>query len=334
MELPRLLLSLPAALGMILLSGCVHAPGTPEPRTGDEIVIAGQFFHTGTRVVTWMDPGGYDAYRVERRFAPLAESGWKDTQAKVPGMSSPNRYNLRRGDLTPAELERVRGGGWDLPTLQRVIDQFVIHYDAAGVSKACFEELQDVRDLSVQFMVDLDGTIYQTLDVKERAWQATIANDRSVGVEVANVGAYAPNDRQRLDDWYRLDPQGKPYVAIPASVGDPMIRTRGFVARPIRPQVVPGTLQGHDLVQYDYTPQQYAALIRLTATLCRVLPRITCDYPKGPDGKPLDHALSPEEFKAYHGVLGHEHVQTNKIDPGPAFQWDRVIEGARALLGR
>jgi len=38
----------------------------------------------------------------------------------------------------------------------------------------CFKVLHDHRDLSVHFMLDLDGTIYQTLDLKERAWHATI----------------------------------------------------------------------------------------------------------------------------------------------------------------
>ncbi len=26
------------------------------------------------------------------------------------------------------------------------------------------------------------------------------------------------------------------------------------------------------------------------------------------------------------------HLQTNKVDPGPAFQWDYVVENARRLL--
>jgi N-acetyl-anhydromuramyl-L-alanine amidase AmpD len=34
----------------------------------------------------------------------------------------------------------------------------------------------------------------------------------------------------------------------------------------------------------------------------------------------------------YHGLLGHYHIQENKVDPGPAFQWDYVVEGARQLL--
>lgn len=74
--------------------------------------------------------------------------------------------------------------------LAETVDQFVIHYDACGLSQTCFDLLQDQRDLSVHFMLDLDGTIYQTLDVKERAWHATIANTRAIGIEIANVGAY------------------------------------------------------------------------------------------------------------------------------------------------
>src|ERR1700756_3596833 len=53
---------------MLALAGCQTAPrpGTFVQRTGDEIVVCGQFVHTGTPVVLWIDPGGYDAYRVER----------------------------------------------------------------------------------------------------------------------------------------------------------------------------------------------------------------------------------------------------------------------------
>jgi len=38
--------------------------------------------------------------------------------------------------------------------------------------------------------------------------------------------------------------------------------------------------------------------------------------------------------KSYQGILGHYQVQTNKVDPGPAFQWDRLITGARDLTAQ
>ena len=319
---------------LLLLAGCVTVqPGTPAKRVGDEIVVAGQLFHTGTRVITWMDPGGYDAYRVERRFSPYADSSWEKTPDAAKNLGTPNRYGIRAAALSPAEIERVRGGGWDLPLLQRVVDQFVLHYDVCGISKACFNVLHDQRGLSVHFMLDIDGTIYQTLDLKERARHATISNDRSIGIEIANMGAYPPKDTKDLDEWYPKDATGRPYIRIPARLGDPMLQVPGFVGRPARDARVTGNVQRTDLVQHDLTPEQYAALVKLTAALCRIFPKMACDYPRDTAGKLVTTKLPDETWKAYAGVLGHYHVQTNKIDPGPALDWDRVIRGARRELG-
>jgi N-acetyl-anhydromuramyl-L-alanine amidase AmpD len=318
----------------ILLAGCKTAPrpGTFAPRTGDEIVVAGQFVHTGTRVVLWMDPGGYDAYRVERRFSPLDKADWESSQEEVRGLTSPNRYNMRTSGLSSNEVQQVRGGGWDLPLLQRVVDQFVIHFDVCGTSRQCFKVLQDMRDLSVHFMLDLDGTIYQTLDLKERAWHATSSNSRSVGIEIANVGSYPADGRNPFAEWYAKEPNGQTRITIPAAYGDGGIRTRDFVGHPARPEPIIGMIQGQELIQYDFTPQQYHALIKLTATLSKAFPKLTCDYPKDAAGQLIRQKLPAAELKSYQGVLGHFHIQTDKVDPGPAFQWDYVIGRARKLL--
>jgi len=300
---------------------------------GDEIVVAGQLFHTGTRVVTWMDPGGYDAYRVERRFAPIAESGWDKTKETVKDIPSPNRYNLRRGSLTPEDIEKVRGGGWELAKLQSVVDQFVLHYDVCGISKVCFNILHDHRGLSVHFMLDLDGTVYQTLDLKERAWHATTSNDRSIGIEIANMGAYPANDLKAINEWYQRDASGRPYIKVPERLGDPMFYTKDFTGRPARPDLVRGVVQGKELNQYDFTPEQYAALTKLTAALCKVFPKLTCDYPRDAAGQLVLKKLPDDELKKLQGVIGHYHIQTNKVDPGPALQWDALINGAREAIG-
>ena len=317
-----------------LLGGCVNIPlsGTPEPRTGDEIVAAGRFFHTGTRVVLWLDPGGYDAYRVERRFAPLAQSDWQASSAAVPSLTMPNRYNLRQQGLTPDEIERVRGGGWDLPTLQRIVDQFVLHFDVCGTSRTCFAVLHDDRDLSVHFLLDVDGTIYQTLDLKERAWHATTSNDRSVGVEIANIGAYPAGGPNPFAEWYATNTAGEATLKYPNRFGSAGILNSAFSGRPARNQPVRGVIQGTDLVQYDFTREQYAALIKLTATLCRIFPHLKCDYPKDASGKLIPGKLPDDRLDAYQGVIGHFHIQSNKVDPGPALDWEKLINGARAIL--
>jgi N-acetylmuramoyl-L-alanine amidase len=323
-----------ALLAPVLLTGCLcHSPGSHEKRKGDEIVVAGQFFHTGTPVVLWMDPGGYDAYRVERRFVPYDQADYETSRPHLDAPGKPNRYDIRDHNLTPEQLQRVRGGGWDLPTLQSNVDQFVLHFDVAGVSRTCFKILQDSRDLSIHFMLDLDGTIYQTLDLKERARHATIANNRSIGIEIANMGSYGKTEKNPLANWYRKDADGRTIITIPKSAGPTPERTPHFTARPARRELLRGEVQGRQLSQYDFTPQQYRALTKLTAALCTVFPRIACDYPREADGKLMTHKLPAEQLQEYHGVLGHYHIQANKVDPGPALQWDYVIGEARRLMG-
>lgn len=312
--------------------GTVSPPGQKESRKGDEIVAAGQFFHTGTPVVLWLDPGGYDAYRVERRFAPIGNSDWSNSCAEVRTLKTPNRYGLRHNRLTTNQIETVRGGGWDLPLLQSVVDQLVMHFDVCGTSRTCFLVLQDERDLSVHFMLDLDGTIYQTLDLKERAWHATTSNDRSIGVEIANIGAYPANGKNSFDQWYQTNSDGKVFITIPRRFGDGGIRTTNFIGRPARNEPVRGVIQGEDLVQYDFTPEQYAALTKLTAALCKIFPKLKCRYPVDADGKLIPRKLPDDDLNNYQGVMGHYHIQTNKVDPGPAFDWERVIGGANRIL--
>jgi N-acetyl-anhydromuramyl-L-alanine amidase AmpD len=306
--------------------------GSKLERRGDEIMVCGQLYHTTAPVVLWTDPGGYDAYRLERRFVPIEQAATPPTEKRNRPMAS--RYTLRRKGLSPDEIEQVRGGGWELPLLQKVVDQFVIHFDARGTSRRCFEVLHDVRGLSVHFMLDLDGTIYQTLDVKEQAFHATIANGRSIGIEIANVGAYAPGEAGPLERWYRTGAGGAVEIVVPDPPERSGVRDRSAVLRPARPQLVEGMIQGKMLRQYDFTDRQYDSLARLTATLCTLFPRIKCDYPRDASGSLARAKLPADELTRYQGILGHYHVQTNKVDPGPAFQWDRLISEAKAMLGR
>jgi N-acetylmuramoyl-L-alanine amidase len=316
-----------------------------QKRFGDEIVVAGHFYRIGAPVLTWMDEGGYDAYRVERRFVPYEQSSWQaTTQAIAAGKSelvrdAPARYNMRYSRAatqayTLEELEQVRGGGWTLDLLQKKVDQFVLHYDVCGTSRQCFKVLHDARGLSVHFMLDIDGTLYQTLDLKERAWHATVSNDRSIGIEIANMGSYSLNESTAtLQRWYKKDENGQTYITIPESLGGAdAIRTKNITLRPARNEPVVGQIRGVTQRMYDLTPQQYDTLIKLTAALGDVFPQIKLDYPRGPDGKILLDTLGEADLANYKGVLGHFHVQNNKSDPGVALQWELLIDSARKEL--
>jgi N-acetylmuramoyl-L-alanine amidase len=303
-----------------MLVGCRTAP-VSVTLSGDEIIVAGRRFHTGTRVITWLEPRGYNAYL----SPPLA--------GKSPGLvngaatAGSQNHGVRRG----LETKERPGAKPDLAALQAVVDQFILHYDGCGLSQVCFDILQR-RGLSSHFLLDVDGTIYQTLDLRECAQHATTANNRSVGIEIANIGAHPPGESKPLDEWYRRDKTGKPVLMVPPLIHAPRVHTPDFTGRPARPAKVGGMVQGRELEQYDFTPEQYAALTKLTAALCRVLPRIRCDYPRDGAGRLIRRKLSDEELARYRGILGHFHIQENKVDPGPALQWDVLIDGARRWL--
>lgn len=344
-------IAMAACAAMVTMCGCVGPYGRSGEelrRRGDEIVVCGRLFHTGTRVVLWDDPGGFDAYRAYRRFSA---TGQTRPSHPTEGTDTPNRYSPVRGGLSDEMARRVNERGWALEDLQQVVEQFVIHYDVAGTSRRCFEVLQDVRGLSVHFMLDIDGTIYQTLDLKERARHAGTANDRSVGVEIAQMGAYAK--AEELKQWYETDADGGVRLKIPAG-WRPIDGKAMAVLRPARNEMICGWINGSKLYQYDFTAEQYEALAHLAATLARVFPRMELSVPRDagaycavpyapplgiewlgwrhtPPGPVTRDALNDQQLREYRGLLGHYHVTREKLDPGPAFDWERVLKDAAAL---
>jgi len=301
-------------------------------RNGDEISVCGYLFHTGARVILWNDPGGYDAYRPHRRFP--GEGTETGAGAEVEPAAGPRdaperiaRYGSFRRGLPEDIAVRLPQKGWTLQDLRRVVDRVVLHYDACGASERCFEVLHDIRGLSAHFLIDLDGTIYQTLDAKERAWHAAELNDRSIGIEIAHIGA--DESRATLDEWY-IERDGGLQVN-PEKIAKYF--PRRFVARPASAELRTATIHGRAVMQYDYTEAQYRALERLLVTLCRVLPAIPPTVPRIGDGKIhlgiIDYESAGPGSEA--GIIGHFHGSTDKIDPGPAFDWDRIEKALREV---
>jgi len=291
-------------------------------RRGQEIRVCGKYYDVGTAVVCFGDEGSYDAYSTSLRFPEETGKRKNPPQGK--------RYGTRR-NLPPALARSVAERGWSLPSLASFVDQFVVHYDVCGSSRQCFKVLQDLRGLSVHFLLDVDGTIYQTLDLKERAWHAGVANDRSLGVEIAQIGAYPREKHRALETWYEVDAEG-PRVRFPKWMKKTGIRTKDFVARPARKSKQAGFINGRQYWQYDFTNEQYEALIRLCTGLCKLFPKLLPQYPKTESGSLRLDCLSKSERLAYSGFLGHWHVKTSKQDPGPAFDWERFLGAVRTRL--
>jgi N-acetyl-anhydromuramyl-L-alanine amidase AmpD len=289
------------------LRGRFAAPGA----RGDAIVYCGEREPIGTRVVLWSEPAGYDASARHRRDRPEIVL----PSHPAAGCNTPERISPRAGVRTAADL-RER------------ISLFVVHYDESWTSRNCFHVLQDVRGLSVHFLLDLDGTIYQTCDLVERCRHAREANDRSVGVEIAHPGAL--EDDAAVAAAYRRDEAGRAYLALPSWLGAAPLATRGFVPRPARGEPVRGPIQGRTRTQWDYTDAQYEALACLAGGLARAFPAIALEAPRDAAGRVTTRAFaSPAESASFRGVVGHYHLTTDKSDPGPAFDWDRFLAAAR-----
>ncbi len=199
-----------------------------------------------------------------------------------------------------------------------------------GTSRRCFHVLES-RGLSVHFLLDIDGTLYQTLDLAETAWHASRANGRSVGVEIAQIGAYPPGDGT-LAKWYARDAQGT-RITLPRSMGGGGVRTPAFTGRPARSYKLRGHVHGTLYEQYDFTHEQYETLAHLTAALVRTFPEMPLAIPLDRTGRVRTDALRDTEWTAFRGVLGHYHLSREKTDPGPAFDWSRFVARTRELLG-
>ena len=301
--------TLGAVLGM--LPACQTLPGDLSEASGDEIVVAGDRFHTTVPVVLWTDKGGYDAYR-----------GHRHDQADIgPPRDRPDRLlrfgSLRRNGPT-GWAEKVQSEGTSIENLTEVIDTVVIHYDACGSASRCFHVLHDLRGLSCHFLLDVDGTIYQTLDVKERAWHAGTANDRSIGIEIAHFGAFPK--AEEADRHYEQSPLG---VRLKASSLEGT-SAEGAYPYPSRQDLFTGVIHQQNLYQRDFTEAQYVALEKLLITLCKALPSIRPVVPRSGSGEIASELRDETPGQPVAGIVGHWHVGSHKVDPGPAFDWDRI----------
>jgi N-acetylmuramoyl-L-alanine amidase len=236
---------------------------------GSSIIICGQRYDVGQKVVTFQDDHSIDAYTPHRTDKP----------SEVPPFSPAKGMAGIRDRWRP---RRLIGADRSIERLRQVVRQFVVHHDGCQDSRTCFHVLHNERGLSVHFLIDNDGTIYQTLDLVDCAFQAAGVNEISVGVELANRG-----DALRFPNDYH----GK------------------------RDKVT-CRINGHQFLAYAYTQAQMASMISIGKTLARLFPNLPQSYPQnGGDPEPLWASL--RDAREYTGYLGHYHVTEQKWDPGP-----------------
>jgi hypothetical protein len=128
---------------------------------------------------------------------------WTERQEHIDDYKPKDRrysnYIVYNGDFTPIKWDKVvlwseRGGLAARPGTyydysgrpKRDIKLFVNHWDVCLSSTQC-QDVLDKNGISVHFLIDNDGTIFQTVDLQHAAWHAGNVNRKSVGVEITNA---------------------------------------------------------------------------------------------------------------------------------------------------
>lgn len=240
---------------------------------GSEIIVCQRRFDIDHQVVTFEEEGGYSAY------VPHCTDNISRIYATHPARGLARRATRYRA-------RRLMGGSSRLELLRQVVRQVTVHLDGCLSAAQCFDVLHNQRGLSVHFMIDNDGTIYQTLDLMHCAFHAAGVNEVAIGIELQNRG-----DAARHANAYR---QKRPTVTC--------------------------RVHGAQFLSYDFTDAQYEAMVRLGAALSRIFD-LPLAVPRSSSGPIWTTIANPRAFR---GFLGHYHISRNKWDPGP-FDFPRLF---------
>lgn len=229
---------------------------------------------------------------------------WTERQADIDDFKPVNRkysnYLVYNSNFIPIKWDKVvlwseEGGLSAKPgnyydytgRAKRNIRLFVNHWDVCLDSTRCNDVLNK-RGISVHFLIDNDGTIFQTLDMQHGAWHGSSGrvNRASVGVEISN--AYYP----KYQNWYEK---------------------RGFGERPIMKDVV---VHGQKLPEflgfYDIQIQAVQALWEAIESATAVEFKAPLDE----NGNTSTKYEQDVVYGKFTGIVSHYHCSKKKIDCG------------------
>jgi len=295
----------------------------PEKDPGQHIVVCGKKQEVETPVILWNDKGGL--------ICPNKRGRGKCAQHDPALNDQPTRpeaaYKFRNPDRAYEELKTS-------------VHQLILHYDVCYTSHHCHQLIQDSSFKGSHFYLDLDGTIYQTCDLYWKTNTAPaddgLGNERSIHIEMANLSwqaltaesdlYHAPHDlyKKNRKGWeLQLPKKYRKNIRAPnfSPIASRAWGKRGYFSRRIN---------GRMAKMWDFTEEQYRALIKVCIGINEALPRIKLQVPfdKKTRRTPIGKIAN---FASFSGILGHAHIQAGsalgikrKYDPGPAFHWGRL----------
>lgn len=162
-------------------------------------------------------------------------------------------------------------------------DLVCLHWTGAENPPAnVFRNMRAVKPqpLSVHFMIDQAGDIYQMADANAFCAHAQGVNDRSVGIEIISRGDAG----------------------------------REVPTRDIERDTVIEVIHGKQVKYAAFTAEQVTSTLALVRALCEAY-ALPMRVPTA-DGEVLARAMVEDELERFRGVIGHLHTRAGKRDPG------------------
>jgi len=228
-------------------------------------------------------------------------SDWMDSLPLQHHYKSGPKHIVHNGSFLPIEWEKVilwdEAGGYKsndgcytnyAGKPDRKPTMFVNHWDVCLSAESCAKVLNK-RGISVHFLIDNDGTIFQMLDTQHKAWHAGIpryegGNSKGIGVEISN--AYY----LKYQDWYKQ---------------------HGYGDRPIQEH---GYVHGKTLDPFlDFYPVQLEALKALWKAV-HIGIDIPLEYPRNSTENLETGVHKACERGKFKGFCNHYNFTRGKID--------------------
>jgi len=261
------------------------------------IVVCGKKYDIGTRVVLWDEPGGLNAYDTSKyTYTQTVQDRKTGKEKKKKVTVSGVRYSRRNKLKKNLSLKQLQG----------MVDQFFLHHSGLYRAEDTFHVLHRQRRLSVHFILDDDGILYQTLDLREKAWHGGKNNPQSVGIEI-DSRAHA----ERFPNAYDEAHQKKHRVGSRKKRID-------FVGN-------------RWILGYEYNDKQYITLMRLGIVLKKTFPLMSgsavgtyMDFPRNSKGRIITSELKKPH--KHSGLICHYNNSATKNDPISLDHY-RLIKG-------
>jgi hypothetical protein len=226
---------------------------------------------------------------------------WMDALPLKKSYKMGDKHIVHNGHFIPIEWDKVilwdESGGYKSKDgcytnyagkPDRKPTMFVNHWDVCLSAGSCAKVLNR-RGISVHFLIDNDGTIFQMLDTQHKAWHAGISNGvggnaKGIGVEISN--AYYT----KYQDWYVKHGHGE---------------------RPIQEN---GHVHGRKLKPFlDFYPVQLEALRSLWKAIHTGI-GIPLVCPLNSDGELCTTVYDQCVKGKYNGFVNHYNFVKTKID--------------------